>query len=449
MDHTEDIPTNLYIPEEMLHFPPNSPYALAVGWNLTGGRRVYSKRQIRGREKFSGKWRHWDLDGSRDWAEAEHPEKLLASRASTMGNRMTIDWKGLRRTGPWWEFEIGGPNGIPPFAFTPFPRPAEKPTRELDTFDWGPYPECEAELALASARQALPQSEVLRETLRPTKPKSKPGPPTNFINIYNDSHSSAGEWLRDMVYGDVTGEAYSRSVKKFVEGAMASRTTPNSNPIPLDDYVRDTWHNGVLKSETSDVVRSTLHDLSDLRSAQKRSNPLSDRNQTMLKVATNAYHRQAMRYLTRPGNPLDLAALLKTASDFSYVGIGNKGGVSAAAEWIKKEILRLANESGDPEPVNGKRKRVKEEVEPSKRVKLDSSKFDSTTSSPLSEVPDSPRPDETGSEDMNREEALTKLRLELVALCKYYPLSALKKMSKEDAARLLPASVRQLMSKQD
>ena len=44
------------------------------------------------------------------------------------------------------------------------------------------------------------------------------------------------------------------------------------------------------------------------------------------------------------------------------------------------------------------------------------------------------------------EDGLRKLRLELVALTKFYPLACLRKMSKEDAARLLPANVRNLMT---
>lgn len=51
-----------------------------------------------------------------------------------------------------------------------------------------------------------------------------------------------------------------------------------------------------------------------------------------------------------------------------------------------------------------------------------------------------PPPDET-------EDGLRQLRLELVALSKFYPLASLKKMSKEDAERLLPPNVRNLMTR--
>ncbi|WOO82469.1 Bromodomain-containing protein 9 [Vanrija pseudolonga] len=51
-----------------------------------------------------------------------------------------------------------------------------------------------------------------------------------------------------------------------------------------------------------------------------------------------------------------------------------------------------------------------------------------------------PPPDET-------ENGLRQLRLELVALSKFYPLASLKKMSKEDAERLLPPNVRNLMTR--
>jgi hypothetical protein len=47
------------------------------------------------------------------------------------------------------------------------------------------------------------------------------------------------------------------------------------------------------------------------------------------------------------------------------------------------------------------------------------------------------------------EEALRQLRLELVAVSKFYPLASLKKMSKDQAKKLLPASVRGLMTRND
>lgn len=46
------------------------------------------------------------------------------------------------------------------------------------------------------------------------------------------------------------------------------------------------------------------------------------------------------------------------------------------------------------------------------------------------------------------ENGLRPLRLELVALSKFYPLASLKKMEAADAARLLPANVRNLMTRQ-
>ncbi|ORX35995.1 hypothetical protein BD324DRAFT_656992 [Kockovaella imperatae] len=455
LDTLEDLPANLYIPEEMLHFPPNSVYSLAVGWNLTGGRRVYSKRQIRGREKFIGKWRHWDLDGTRDLAELEEPEELFGSQVTTLGPRKVVDWRGLRRVDSWWECEIGGPNGIPPYAFTPFPRPAVKPTRELDALEWGPYPETDAELAFASARQNLPQSELLRETLRPSKPKAKTGPPSNFSNIYDDGAKPSADWLREMIFGDVTGEAYANSIRSFVAGAMkGAGTVPEKllerRRMPLDRYVLEHLHNGILQSPTGSLAKDTVRDLNTMVDHRKHAQPLLKKERDLLQMSKSAYRRHAMKYLARPENPLDLGRMLKVPADFSYIGIGSKGGVPAALKWVQGEIARLASE-GSGDETNGKRKRIKDEPSNVKRAKFESSKLDSATSSPLSEAPDSPvkRESEGTVESPSREEALTKLRLELVALCKYYPLSALRKMDKEDATRLLPASVRQLMSKPD
>lgn len=47
------------------------------------------------------------------------------------------------------------------------------------------------------------------------------------------------------------------------------------------------------------------------------------------------------------------------------------------------------------------------------------------------------------------EAALRQLRLELVAVSKFYPLASLKKMTKDQAKQLLPATVRALMTKAD
>jgi hypothetical protein len=50
--------------------------------------------------------------------------------------------------------------------------------------------------------------------------------------------------------------------------------------------------------------------------------------------------------------------------------------------------------------------------------------------------------------DMNDgENGLKRMRLELLALTKFYPLAALRKMDKASAEKLLPPNVRALMTR--
>ena len=460
-DYVEDLDPRLYIPSEMLLFPPNSLHALAVGWNLTGGRRTYAKRQIRGRERFYGKWRHWDLDGTRDLAELEDPAELFEAQQTNRGVREIIDWKQMMQDGPWWEFEYGGSNGQPPIAFTPYPRPEPPKRRQMGPFEFGAYPDLEGEATANATRNGVSVPDVLAEHLRPHKPKPRPSqiPTSSFSNIYEDGTHPPSEWLRDVLVGDTMGEAYMRSVQNFIKGAMDSKASTDvsaaeeSGRIQLESYVSDKWHNGVMSPEASSMVQSTMSDMRSLVKDLARKTDRSDYQRKFLELAQICYARQAMRWLTRTDNPLNMAVLLEGPSDFNHVGQGAKFGIAHALEWTSKEMARLApNASGQISWLDkwraaarsgtvGKRKWMSDhETSKKRKINGDTSQIDSAASSPLTEEPSS-------SEEVAREEALTKLRLELAALCKYYPLAALKKISKAQAERLLPPSVRGLMTK--
>jgi hypothetical protein len=101
-----EIPVERQIPTEMLAYPPGSVVAHAVGWNLNGGRHVWSKRQIRGREKFTGKWRHHALDGTRDLSEFEDPDDWLALAKSAQADAISTkpDWQAMAYKPNWWEW---------------------------------------------------------------------------------------------------------------------------------------------------------------------------------------------------------------------------------------------------------------------------------------------------------------------------------------------------------
>ncbi len=443
-----DIPPQIYIPEEMLLFPPDSLQALAVGWNLTGGKRVYAKRQIRGREKFVGKWRHWDLDGTRDVAEMDDPDTVFEHTRPDggFGCRIT-DWKGMRRD-PWWDWDgLGGPNGQPPLSFTNFPQPPPLRTRELGAFEWGVYPEITAEMAyLANRTGVADEQEVISEHLRPLRPRQAV-PPSGVTNVYDDPMGrGAGDWVRGVMTGDVRGEAYLSSVETFVAGAVQGaerRVTENGIKVEeggtgLDGFVRENCHNGVLRSKVHSIVQQTLQSL------HKLTHPAStdiDRSQ-LLTLARTAFHRLALRNLTSASNPLDIALLLREPNDFQFQSVGGKKGVKEGLDWAGKEISRLNLELFGKAGTL-KRARSSDIIveKASKKVKLETD-IHSAVSSPLTAPPDSP-PEPAST----TEEAMKRLRLELVALSKFYPLAGLKKMDPKDAERLLPENARKLMSK--
>ena len=476
----EYVPPELYIPEEMLLFPPNSSMAKAVGWNLNGGRRQYMRKHIRGREKFNGKWRHWDLDGTRDLAEMEDPDDLFESMKTTAGqtSRTIINWKGMRKEDVWWGFELGGPTGQPPIAPAPLPKPYRPRRRDLSTFEWGVYPEVDAETIVLSSKNDQHDLEVIADQLRPVKPR--PPPPglssSSFVNVYDQpANRGPADLLREMVYGGIHGEAYVRSVESFVRGAMDSARSKNvekgtanegnNETLMLEEYVRESWHNGVLRSGPSSVIQNTLVELEALcKTLSDPSHPpLDDRQEAFLKVAKTETARQALKYLARPENPLDIAPLLVEQGDFLWAGVGGRSGVKEGLDWVGNEIARLSKEIQEEARVddksslpNGKRKQGVEENGQNglavKKVKWETSPVvESTASSPLTQPPDSPPADPTSipvdPDPVDRPAALKRLRLELIALTKFYPLTALRKMEKAKAEKLLPPNVRGLMSK--
>ncbi|WWD17817.1 hypothetical protein CI109_102260 [Kwoniella shandongensis] len=477
----ESVTPTQYIPEQMLTYPPNSLEALAVGWNLTGGRRIHAKRVVRSREKFGGKWRHWDLDGSRDVAEMEDIESLVEPWRMRKGEewRTIVDWKSLRKAGPWWEsdttniVESRSTTNQPPVPFAPHnPRRDKVSERELGPLEWGVFPEIDAEVTFLRSRTGVADDqEILSEHLRPAHPRpprGAPVPPQNLVNIYDEPmRRTPGDWVREMCTGDVRGEAYLASVEKFVNGAMASGSASSDDVegktgdrLPLDEYVFTKYHDGLLSSGPRKIVASTLRSLNS-----------PHRPSYLDKIARHAYARIALKQMTAPSNPMDIKPLLREESDFLFQGVGGKTGVKEGLEWTGAEIARLDAEQRKARET--KRKRDSEEhadVKESKKVKVEGVPNGGLSggSSPLTAPPgspnkmeiDEPKPApsavinakadaETQREGGNGEnmEALKRLRLELVALSKFYPLPALKKMSKEEAAQLLPFNVRGLMSR--
>lgn len=474
------MPPNLYIPEEMLSFPPNSAMARAVGWNLNGGKRMYNKRISRAREKFGGKWRNWTTDGSRDIAEADDIHMLFDPWRVRTGEewKKVPDWQALRNEANWWELEMPPPPPQSaaqqaPLPFNPGePRLDKVPLHEFAPYDFGQYPSISSEISFL--RQRIPnvseEEDILSEHIRPVYPRLKKGesaPPPNLINIYDGPlRRTAGDWVREMATGGVIGEAYIDSLNRFVKGAMkegAEKNLPgneeqdskpklgrDSDQLPLDEYVMTSYHAPLLQT----VTRQTIHKmLGHLSSASSRPDVIRP-------MAKAAYAHVALRLLTAPSNPMDIKPLLREEGDFMYQGVGGKSGVNVGLEWTGGELSRLVEKMRvQKEYVAGKRKREEgNQVEgETKRIKAEEAEeTDSTviTDKPslVSESVTIPHTTQSrddaalsGEPEKISDEELKRLRLELVALSKFYPLPALKKMSKEEAARLLPVNVRGLM----
>lgn len=258
-----------YIPIEMLAYPPNSLQGRAVAWSVTGGKRVYAKREIRARERFAGKWRRWGVDGSREVEDMDDLDELFyASRLDapfgsnpyTMANRTVETLKG---TDPaMWDWPgFGGTMGQPPVPFTQFPLRPRPATRQLGPLDFGLAATLERELQSAKARP------LLDDTGAPvmSAQDSASGPPeagegegeerkvpltwgstSNDADIidrlFDDAMSTrrepfpdrpwhehyieregltSSDWLREMM-GGLKAQAYLRSKRAFIDGALES-----------------------------------------------------------------------------------------------------------------------------------------------------------------------------------------------------------------------------------
>ncbi|KAL7424741.1 hypothetical protein Q5752_000425 [Cryptotrichosporon argae] len=439
-----DVAPAQYIPEEMLAFPPNSLQARAVGWNLNGGRIVRLKRYYRGREKFVGKWREWDVDGSRNLAEMDEPADVLETwRTRRAEPRDIIDWKRMRAEGAWWDWDgPGGQTGQAPLPGQPRLRPNPLKTRALGPLDWGLMPDIDAELASfaragsgsssSSSTRGSPDLDVLAEHMRPMQPRSPRQPagwPTQqFANVYAAKRPAA-DWLRDTLYGGPKGEAYVRSVDSFLRGALGD-----------GDDARWACARVLspLEGPEVDAVRSTLGACAALdKPVSAPPSPLD--KPAILATARAAHAHAVLAFINSPLNPLDLQPLLRAPADFTHVGkgvrAGAEGALRAVGDDIAERAARVAAAHGTKRPA---------EAEAGGDAKRASTDAGALVPAPVTAT----HAVQAVESDEDKEDAMRRIRLELVALAKFYPLAALCKMSKADAERLLPANVRALMTRQ-
>lgn len=456
-----ELPPASYIPEEMLSYPPHSGAAKMVGWNLNGGKRVYLKKITRGRERFTGKWRLWDLDGSRDVAEMEDPEMYFESSKTRSGRqRNIVDWPELRME-KWWEFEgLGGPTGQPPLPGAAVPRRPITRERPLTATDWGVYPDIDAEIAAIGKKNGVhDETVVLYSHLNVSRIKPSPAVPHNFVNLFEEPYNRQPiDYLREFATGDVTGEAYTRSIDRFIKGAIAGRTKseetkPDPDSIGLEEYVQENYGYGILSKdfEQRGTIRTALQGVKHLGershdSIKSETSEMTDLQQ----MARAAYGRTALRHMTRDSNALNIVPLIRAPGEFTWQGIGGKGDIDIGLRWVAEYQQKAQNRKtkrnreGSPSPEKNKKPRLDDVA--------------SAASSPLSAAPGSPVKAPAVSTVMapttfesvldvnDGEEGLKRMRLELLALTKFYPLAALRKMDQASAERLLPPNVRALMT---
>jgi bromodomain-containing protein 7/9 len=466
-----DIPPPSYIPEEMLAYPPNTGAAKMVGWNLNGGKRVYLKKITRGRERFTGKWRLWDLDGTRDVAEMDDPEFYFDAEKTRSGlaYRSIVNWKETQYE-KWWEYEgLGGSNGQPPLPNTALPKrptPREKP---LTAYDFGVYPDIDTEMATIGKKINIhDETAVLYTHLNAPRVRPSPPVPHNFVNLFEDVQNRQPiDYMREFATGDVTGEAYTRSIDRFIQGAIAGRTKPDHikadpdsmavdikpdpDSIGLEEYVRENYGYGILSKdfEQRPTIRRTIKQATDTGLQLAKSPTTNDSNE-LEQMARASFARIALRHMTRHTNALDIVPLIRIPGEFTWQGIGGKGDIDIGLKWVAEYQARAQKVI---EKQNGKRRRDASPHDIAKKPRIE--EVPSTASSPLSAAPGSPvkEPQPMGPTsfdsdlDLNDgENGMKRIRLELLALTKFYPLAALRKMDKAQAEKLLPPNVRALMT---
>jgi bromodomain-containing protein 7/9 len=463
-----DIPPPSYIPEEMLAYPPNTGAAKMIGWNLNGGKRVYLKKITRGRERFTGKWRMWDLDGTRDVAEMDDPEFYFDAEKTRSGTRSRgiVDWRELRYE-KWWDYDgLGGPNGQPPLPGTPLPKRPIARERPLTAFDWGAYPDIDTQMAVLGKRNNMTdETAVLYNHLNAPRVKNVPTAPHNFVNLFEEPQNRQPiDYMREFATGDITGEAYTRSIDRFIQGAIAGRTKseqakpdldriaedkkPGPVSIDLTEYVEENYGYGILSRnfEQRPTIRATIQQATELAtgSGTGRKHDI-DNLEKIQDFAKSSFARTALRQMTRQTNALDIVPLIRIPGEFTWQGIGGKGDIDIGLKWVAEYQAKAEK--------NLEKRNANTSSPPRKRPRLEEAT--SAASSPLSAAPGSPVKEPqtmaptTFDMDLDLtdgENGLKRIRLELLALTKFYPLAALRKMDKAQAEKLLPPNVRALMT---
>ena len=375
----DDLPPHQLVPEQMLDYPPNTDIAWTVGWYLTGGKRLRSRKEQRAKEKWDGQWREWYTTGDRNLREADDLFDLFergfdsASRGETLAVPQTIDWSDeAMRSHDVWQ---------PQPTYTGFEheeRAPKIPMRPVDHWDFGRYQSLPEAYGWSATRPVgLDRGEFVNKVKLDLRPPEV-GPPGAQYASWLRPEEDPLRYLKVVSTGeDVVGEAYLHSVEKFVRGAEEGakrnwdfmREEERSRKKvkveenvkvgdqedlglgkSLDQYVATDWRGGLFNQKTQRTIDLATKAYQLLRaeahapdSKKAKAVPslvkVEDMELVIMKAlvqeisAKIPIRQEVMEWAARKDG-LELAALLQQIQDFSATG-PNGGPPSTPTERAK------------------------------------------------------------------------------------------------------------------
>jgi hypothetical protein len=384
----DDLPPHQLIPEQMLDYPPNTDVALTVGWYLTGGKRLRSRKEQRAKEKWDGQWREWYTTGDRNLREADDLFDLFErgfdseSRGEKLVVPRTIDWSDeAMRSHEVWQ---------PQPTYTGFEheeRAPKIPMRPVDHWDFGRYQSLPEAYGWSAARPVgLDRREFVNKVKQDIRP-AEMGPPGAQFASWLRPEEDPLRYLKVVSTGeDVVGEAYLKSVEAFVRGAEEGakrnwnfmREDGPRKRVKLEEdrkgedkdiglgkslsqYVANDWRGGLFNRKAQRTIDLATKAYKLIRAESRApgskasSGPpapikLDDMELVIMKalvqeISAKIPIRQEVLEWAARKDGLELAALLQQIQDFSATG-PNGGPPSTPAErarWFT-DSLRLTGD---------------------------------------------------------------------------------------------------------
>lgn len=218
------------VPEDMLRFPANSDIARCVGYHLTGGRRHRNKKETRAKEKWDGQWREWFTEGDRNLREADNVLDVLQegflteTSGSYVGLPKTVDWQdeAMNAAEVWQPTPVL--QGLQPDEVAP-----SIPMRTTNHLDFGRYQNLPSAYGCPDFK-AYDQAKLVRDigsSLRTAYDKDA----TELVK--RTERENPVKYLKEMTMGDdISGEAYMRSLSRFIGGARVEPRSTQESPLP-------------------------------------------------------------------------------------------------------------------------------------------------------------------------------------------------------------------------